>query len=412
MRQGPRPLNLHLTVAAATLMSSMTALPSLRNGSLPWRPALRDRAGALQTALAGRDAAKTDAALAAAIARRWSDFLAGLTAYRRHPYDREAAFAEAGLKPPRLAWSEGTTRLLAYADRRRKRGRPVLAVPSLINRGYILDLAPGRSFLRDLAGRGYRPYLVDWGAPGEIERGFDISAYIAGRLEAALDAVLAEAGEAPVLIGYCMGGTMAAALAERRQRDLAGLALLAAPWDFAADRPAVAEWLPGMAPGLLALADRLGELPTDAVQALFSGLDIHLAFRKFRAFAALDAASDKAVAFVALEDWLNDGVPLAAPVAHDCLEGWYGRNDPANGAWRVAGHPVTPARIDLPALALIPGADRIVPPASARALATALPKADMIEPPLGHIGMMAGGRARELVWPAIADWMDGLPGKS
>ena len=46
-------------------------------------------------------------------------------------------------------------------------GAPLLAVPSLINRAYVLDLAPGRSLLRYLAAQGLRPLLVDWGAPGD-----------------------------------------------------------------------------------------------------------------------------------------------------------------------------------------------------------------------------------------------------
>ncbi|MBU0726528.1 MAG: alpha/beta fold hydrolase [Alphaproteobacteria bacterium] len=408
-RLGPRPLNLHLTIAAATLMSSPAALPLLKSGSLSWSPALKDQANALRQALDGRDAAPIEAELSAAIRQRWLEFLNGLQAYRQHPYSRAAAFEAAGLPQPRLAWQEGTTRLLGYTAKRRKSGRPVLAVPSLINRAYILDLAPGRSFMRHLAARGLRPYLVDWDAPGEIERGFDMSDYIAGRLERALDAVLAETGEKPVVIGYCMGGTMTAALAARRQQDMAGLVLLAAPWDFHADKPAIAEWLPALLPGLLASADRLGELPIDSVQALFSGLDIHLAFRKFRSFAALDPTSDKATAFVALEDWLNDGVPLSAPVARDCLEGWYGRNDTATGAWCITGKTVDPAGIEVPTLALIPGTDRIVPPASAHALADAIAQATVLEPPLGHIGMMVGGRAERGVWSPMLDWIAGLP---
>ena len=42
---------------------------------------------------------------------------------------------------------------------------PVLTVYALINRLYILDLIPGRSFVRHLLGKGLDVYAVDWGTP-------------------------------------------------------------------------------------------------------------------------------------------------------------------------------------------------------------------------------------------------------
>ena len=153
-------------------------------------------------------------------------------------------------------------------------------------------------------------------------------------------------GRKPFLLGYCMGGLLALALAARRQCDVSGMALLATPWDFHADGPEqgrlAAATLPAMAP----LLELLGEMPVDAIQALFAALDPQMVQRKFLAFARLDPASPKAAAFVALEDWLNDGVPLSGPVARECLLHWYGENRTARGTWRVAGKPVEPIEID------------------------------------------------------------------
>ncbi|WP_439514882.1 alpha/beta fold hydrolase [Oceanibaculum nanhaiense] len=373
----------------------------MRKGSLDWRPELAETAERLRQSAAALDEKQVERALDAAAAKRWGAFLDGVLRYRRHPYRR-------ALPAARLAWQDGTTRLLAYAPKRRRTGRPVLVVPSLINRAYILDLTEQRSFMRDLAARGFRPYLVDWGQPGDVERGFTLTDYIAGRLDAALEAVLDEAGAKPALVGYCMGGTMSVAMTQRRQDDLSGLALLAAPWDFLADPTPMTAALPGFLPALNAAIGTLGELPTDMIQSLFLGLDAHLGYRKFRAFAALDPASEKAHAFVALEDWLNDGVALAGPVARECMEGWYIRNDPALGTWRVAGEAVDPATIRLPALAMVPAGDRIVPPASSLALAEALPNATTLRPAQGHIGMMASGAAAKQVWDPLADWLKNL----
>jgi poly(3-hydroxyalkanoate) synthetase len=109
--------------------------------------------------------------------------------------------------------------------------------------------------------------------------------------------------------------------------------------------------------------------------------------------------------FVALEDWLNDGIPLAAPVARETLAGWYGANTPARGAWRVLGLKVEPQRLRLPCFVAAPGRDRIVPPGSARALAAVIPGAELHLPPAGHIGMVAGSGARSALWERLAAWL-------
>ena len=58
----------------------------------------------------------------------------------------------------------------------------------------------------------------------------------------------------------------------------------------------------------------------------------------------------------------------------------------------------------LPALSLIPANDRIVPPGSSRALADRLPQSEVLQPNLGHIGMVVSFKARTAVWDPLAAW--------
>jgi polyhydroxyalkanoate synthase len=383
----------------------------LSAGSLDWRPPLARAAARLRHDLDGVAPERFATAVDRQLRRRMAAFLDGIERYRRHPYRRR-------LKDPPTLWRNGATRLLDYGHRAAGDAAavPLLVVPSLVNRGYILDLKPGLSLMRWLArprpGHArLRPFLVDWGRPGGAERRLTLSVYVAGRLEAALDAVReANAGRPVVVVGYCMGGLLALALALRRRADLAGLALLATPWDFHAEQPRQAQLLAAVVPTLEPLLAAFGELPVDLIQALFASLDPFLAVGKFAGFAALDPDSKRAEAFVAVEDWLNDGVPLAAGVARECLVDWYGTNATVRGDWCVAGMPVRPERLALPTLVVVPGRDRIVPPASAAALAEAIPGARRLTPPLGHIGMVVAGDARAKVWRPLADWIDGLAG--
>ncbi len=398
-RLGPRPLPLHLAIAATTWLGSRNALP-VWNSALPlWRPEFRPQIQQLEAALADIPPKAFATALDGAIRQRFERLAAGIERYRRHPYRRTLA------DPPAL-WQEGTTRLLDYRTERSDPGGPVvLVIPSLINRAYILDLTPERSLLRVLAAAGTRPLLLDWGAPGERERGFTLTDYIAGRLEQALDTALARVDGPVVALGYGMGGLLAVALAARRRSALAGLVCLATPWDFHADRPSQAKLLGTAATLLDPLLRQVGELPVDAIQALFAGLDPLQVVRKFAAFGDMEAGSPRAEIFVAVEDWLNDGVPLAAPVARECLAGWYGANTPGRGDWRVAGEAVQPSTLDLPTLVVLPDQDRIVPPASAAALAAALPRAEQLRPAAGHIGMIVGGGTAELLHRPLIDWL-------
>ena len=153
------------------------------------------------------------------------------------------------------------------------------------------------------------------------------------------------------------------------------------------------------------LCDNQGTVPVEVIQSLFFMLDPFSAERKFTRFAALDPNSDKARVFVALEDWVNDGVPLAAAVARDCMRSWYGDNEPARGLWQIGGEPVNPKRLRSSALVVVPSRDRIVPPSSAEALAAALGGATVLRPPLGHVGMMSAARAPETLWTEIFVWL-------
>jgi polyhydroxyalkanoate synthase len=325
---------------------------------------------------------------------RMSRFVAGVRAYQNHPHRR-------ALAPLREVWKRGAAALRFAGGN----GPAVVYVPSLVNRGYILDLAADRSLVRASAEEGLSAYLLDWGDPTEAELAFTVTDYMDGVLIPALEEVSARAGGPVRLAGYCMGGTLAAAAAVLRPDLVDGLALLAAPWDFHTESETARALLKAMHVPLSMMIDAEGQASVDLLQALFAALDPTLTGRKFRGFAGLDPSSEEARRFVELEDWLNEGVPLAAPVMKEVLGAWYGTNDLARGVWRVSDALIDPARIQAPTLALIPGQDRIVPPESARALANAIPGALARDVPFGHIGMVAGGAAPKRVYGPLIDWL-------
>ena len=110
--------------------TSRSVLPVLSNVSLPSN-AVSDPLRCLAAEIEALGAETVLRALDIEIGYRAEAYLAGLQAYRRHPFRRHSA-------SPQVVWRRGTTELLDYGGN--GEGPTVLVIPSLINRYYVLDL--------------------------------------------------------------------------------------------------------------------------------------------------------------------------------------------------------------------------------------------------------------------------------
>lgn len=399
-RIGPRPLGLHLGLASSTLASSLAVLPFVRDGQYPWLPELQSEAEDIKAQLQAFDLDTLITELGMRGHQRVQAMISGIQKYHAHPYCRTQSDADP-------VWTKGSARLLDYAPDADKKAPIAFIVPSLVNKGYILDLKSDRSFVRGLAEQGIRPLLMDWGNPGEDEQEYSLDDYVLEILVPALDQISAASPEAPLhLIGYCMGGTIAVAQAQYQQEKLTSLIALAVPWNFQAGLSSAAQLLLSQDDAWQAILDGFGEMPVDLLQAFFANLDPNLCMNKFGRFDRMDLESRRAIEFVALEDWLNDGVPLVKKVAAECFSSWYGANSPYLGDWFVGGDRISPQNLTIPAMVAVPKSDKIVPPESALGLAEQIPNATVLTPPSGHIGMVAGSRAKDGLWADVIRWIN------
>lgn len=398
----PSPLIFHLGVALTAYMQALLAAPRADSDTFPWAEDLGERATRL-----GPDLDQIE--IACEMAARLRATLDGLSIWQHHPYRRMLA------DPPAI-WSDGASRLLDYgqsAEATDAEGQPILIVPSLINRAYILDLAQGRSLMRWLATRGYRPLLLDWGSPGPAEVDFTLDDYGTRRLAPAFEFARATGGQPVSVLGYCMGGTIAAGFAARRPEGLARLITVGAPWDFGstdgiagAMRALVRAEDSRQTEKLLdALGAAFGFVPDALFQSLFSMINPMQAALKFQRLARLDPAGQAAQFFVALEDWLSDGMPMPLGAAKDVLLGWQVENRPARGTWTFMGEAVRPERISVPALCFCGRNDNIAPPALSEALPHKIPGARKVTPHTGHVGMVVGSAARASVWSVLDEFL-------
>ncbi|ESY57449.1 MULTISPECIES: class I poly(R)-hydroxyalkanoic acid synthase [unclassified Mesorhizobium] len=90
--------------------------------------------------------------------------------------------------------------------------RPLLICPPWINKFYILDLNPQKSFIRWAIKQGHTVFVISWINPDERHGAKGWEAYIREGLQYGLDMIEKATGEKEVnAIGYCVGGTLLAA---------------------------------------------------------------------------------------------------------------------------------------------------------------------------------------------------------
>ena len=294
----------------------------------------------------------------------------------------------------------GRVTLRDYGDAAPGR-RSIVVVPSLINPAAILDLSAETSLMQWLASRGHHACLLDWGSPSSADQDLDLTAHV----ERFLVPLLQRFDVPPVLVGYCLGGTLAvaaAAVTAAAGRPLAGLATIAAPWQFSGYGTTARADMARLWRSAAPFAHQLGMLPMEVLQAGFWRLAPARTIAKYEGFADLAPASDAARAFVRLEDWANAGAPIPRAAAAQLFDAMIANDLPGRGRWRIGDVCVDPAALGCPAVEFVARNDRIVP------AATAIGLPDRRDVAAGHVGMIVGSRARTQLWDPLANWIDAL----
>lgn len=270
---------------------------------------------------------------------------------------------------------------------------PVVLIASLVNSHQILDLADQKSLSRFLSAQGHDPWLIDWGQPETEGGGIDL----AGHIEKRLLPLLKKLDRPPILVGYCLGGTIA--LAAAQQLPVAGIATIAAPWHFDRFPKQDSALIAKLWQDAKALCEQLGYVPMEVMQTGFWALDPNRTIRKYATFADFPEESPQREAFIAVEDWANEGAPLTFNAGRNLFERFYAENDPGGGRWRVGGTVARPEKLQCPSLSIASSTDRIVPANASLRLK------EHIESRLGHVGMIVSSRAPEQIWQPLSQWL-------
>jgi len=317
--------------------------------------------------------------------------------------------ARTGTTPKDIVWTHRKTTLYRYRSAQREHAIPVLLVFALINRPDIFDLRAGSSFVEFLLDEGFDVFLLDWGVPGDEDADMGLDSFVCDELHWGIRETLRAAEQDELtLLGWCIGGTLCAMYAAlHADGPVRNLALLTTPIDTAASRyttwvgrdsfdvEQVTDAFPSVPGGMINTANKLMKPVTNwfsTYRQLWDGVR---------------AGQPRREAHQAMARWVSDNPPFPGRAYREWITWMYKENRLVAGRLRLRHERVDLRRIEQNLLVVTAGADHIAPPPDTAPIFDLASSADVthLERPGGHIGLMAGSRAREEIWPDIAGWL-------
>jgi polyhydroxyalkanoate synthase len=284
---------------------------------------------------------------------------------------------------------------------------PVLIVMSLISRSYILDLAPGNSFVSRLRDEGLDVYMLDWGIPDEADADNTFETYIDDYLPKAVDAVLERSGTPNLtILGYCFGGLLSVLYAARHHdAPLRNLVVMATPTDFSKMGLQAEVFRAGnMDPD--AVIDASGNVPPEAIRSSFRLLKPTGDAASYATLWQNLWSDEHMAAYQAMSQWTKDHIPFPGAIFRQNVD-MMRDNAIMEGKLELGGEPVHLASITCPFLNVLADKDHIVPGDAASPLVGLVgsEEAEELRLPAGHVGLVAGRSASKQTIPVIVDWI-------
>lgn len=315
-----------------------------------------------------------------------------------------------GTTPAEVVWQENKWKLLRYRPRPEglSHATPVLMIPSLINRHYVLDLMPGKSFAEFMVSQGFDLYCIDWGTPTDEDRYVTFDDVVDRAIGRAVRRVARTVPHGKVhLLGYCMGGTLSAIHGAVHPEHLQSFIALAAPVSFK-DDSLLSAWTNVKSFDLDALVEGTGVVPWQLLQSSFHLLRPTLNLAK--AVSLLDRAwNDEFLdGFLALETWGNDNVSIPGEFYRTFIRDLYRRDLLLKRQFVLSGQQVDLRNLTCPTLAISFEHDNIVPGPAAAALieACGAKEKQHLHLPGGHVGAVVSKHGAKTLWPQLVSFYE------
>jgi polyhydroxyalkanoate synthase len=322
-----------------------------------------------------------------------------------------SADAPVGLTPKELVWRKNKARLYRYTRSVPATHRtPIFLVLPLINRAYILDLRPGASFVEFLLAQGHDVFLIDWGTPGDEDRALDITTLITRYLPRAAKVIQRTTGQRKMtVLGYCIGGTLAACFAALHPEVARNLVLLTTPIDFAD----AGQFGQMTARGVFPVERLTDTFPIVPAQVPDIGTKLLNPMASYvgtytRLWDKLGEPGFDVTGWQAMYRWVNDSVPFASAAFRQWIVEFYQENRLARDMLEMDGRPVRLSNIHCPVLNIAASRDQIAPRATTSVITELVSSDDASEIVIegGHVGIVVGRTASRGLWPKVGAWLD------
>lgn len=314
--------------------------------------------------------------------------------------------------PSEIAWMWERSTLLRYElpEFPARYRIPVIIIPPLMVKPIIFDLRPGHSMAAFLCQQGFDTWMLDYGVPRDKDREIRVDDYVNEFIPNAVEKVLERTGAPAVsLVGWSMGGIMSYTYCAMRGREskVRNLVTIGSPLNFSKMFPFNVLAQLSKLPGTLKLLDAIGNIPPVLTRNSFKLLaPTKLVTRRF-ALVQNYWDRDWVAGHEALGNWVDEFIPYPGEAFKQFVQDFVRDDKLRRGGLQIGGHDVDLTRIDAKLLVVIGTADDVAPPASVAAALDEIPVTDKegLRVPLGHIGLVAGSKAPELVWQPMARWL-------
>lgn len=318
--------------------------------------------------------------------------------------------ATVGASPKEVVWTYRKTTLYRYRSTNRRHPVPVLLVFALINRPDIFDLRPGNSFVEFLLEQGFDVYLVDWGIAGDEEAEMGLADYALDHLPAAIRELRRRSGaEEVTLVGWCMGAAMTGIyLALTPDAPVRNWVPLTMPLDT--ENSTYQTWMGRENFDTEQLVRSVPAMPGWAVNTANKMLKPVPNFlgTPIRLWQQVQEGTVNKVSHQAMAKWVDDNPPFPAQAFSEWVTSMFKENALVKGEMEVRGQRVDLGKIRQSVLIVTASMDHIAPREGTLPLLDLLKSEDVeyLDRVGGHIGLMAGSKAKREIWPEIAAWLE------